>query len=95
MSENIKLFNNPNVYYVLYAVSNDKKYYVSNTNPILWTNVFLEAKTYIASRNAEYEIIRDYYNYNAIKKFISNQDIESIFLAEIKDGIETRRIQLL
>lgn len=95
MSENMNLFKNNSVYYILYAMLNDIKYYISNTNPILWTNTFLEAKTYLSSKNAEYDIIRDYYNYNAIKKTMAEGNIDSVYVAEIRDGVETRRIQLL
>ena len=80
-------------YYVISASDpSNNVYYISNVNPVMWTNVFLEAKRYPSSKNAEYDILRDYDNYKQIK---CNEYIKEVYVLEIMGGYENGRMRIL
>jgi hypothetical protein len=86
MSDNTK-------YYVISASDpSNNVYYISNVNPVMWTNVFLEAKRYPSSKNAEYDTLRDYDNYKQIK---CNEYIKEVDILEINSGYESGRMRIL
>lgn len=82
-----------NRYYVISAMDPlNNVYYVSNMNPVIWTNVFIEAKRYKASKNAEFDVLRDYDNYHQIK---GNDHIKSVEIVEIDSGYQGRRLRVI
>lgn len=85
--------NNTNRYYVISASDpSNNTYYISNVNPVVWTNVFIEAKRYPSSRNAEYDMVMDYDNYRQVK---GNRYIKEVNILEIESGYENRRLRIL
>lgn len=87
---------NKELYYIICSYDpSGNQYYISNTNPIVWTNIFIESKQYLTSKNAEFEILKDYDNYKQIKQMINSQHLDGIYIAEIEKGEESRRIKIL
>lgn len=87
-----------NTVYILYGENYDNfRYYISNTNPIVWNTDVNYAKRYLSSKSAEYEILADYNNYRDIKKQIENGSINKIYVAEYDtiNGTEIRRLDIL
>ncbi|MBR6289177.1 MAG: hypothetical protein IKR19_07580 [Acholeplasmatales bacterium] len=85
--------NNNSLYYVISACDpSNNIYYISNVNPVMWTNIFLEAKRYRTSKNAEYDTLRDYDNYKQIQ---CNKYIKEVNILEICNGYENRRMRIL
>ncbi len=82
-----------NKYYIISASDpSNNTYYISNVNPVVWTNVFIEAKRYPASKNAEYDMLMDYDNYRQVK---SNVYIKEVDIIEVDSGYESRRMRIL
>ena len=87
-----------NIVYILYGENYDNfRYYIANTNPIVWNMDINYAKRYSSSKSAEYEIIEDYNNYRDIKKLKENGSINKIYVAEYDtlNGNEIRRLDIL
>ena len=85
--------NNNSTYYIISASDpSNNIYYISNVNPVIWTDVFIEAKRYPTSKNAEYDTLRDYDNYRQIKY---NNYIKEVDIIEVNSGYESRRMRIL
>ena len=85
-----------NSYFILYGLKDNDKFFVSNTNPIIWNDNLEDAKKFLDRYSAEYAILRDYDNYRYLKKQIESGIIDEIFLSiRNKDNEEIRRVKLL
>ena len=87
-----------NKYYILMALnlSNNQEYYISNTNPLVFDINKYKAKRYLTSKNAEFDILRDYDNYNQIKQALQNNVISELWILEIINEFEDKgRIRIL
>lgn len=83
-------------HYILYAEDiNHNRFYISNTNPILWSPIVEESKSYLSSKNAEFDIVGNYDNYNMIKQMLECNYIDKVFLAEVTNDNESGRLELL
>lgn len=81
--------------YLLFGIKDGLLYYISNTNPILWTPNSLAAKIYYDRYKAEYSILRDYDNYRHISKQIESDSLDAFYLGIYQDGTEVGRVKLL
>lgn len=82
--------------FILFAVDKeDKYYYISSINPIIWDYNFSNAKVFNARYNAEYSILRDYDNYNTINKLIQSGVLKDLYVAEYINSSEVRRDKIL
>lgn len=79
---------NNNSYFILYGLKDNDKFFVSNTNPIIWNDNLEDAKKFLDRYSAEYAILRDYDNYRNISKQLSNKFLDHIYIAEIENNIE-------
>ena len=70
-------------FYVLYGTKDNNKYYISNIDPITWGSTVLNAKRYTSRYAAEYDILRNYYNYNFIKNYIKSNHIDELYIARM------------
>lgn len=96
MSEYMSFINRINKHYILYAEDySNNRFYISNTNPVMWTNVSIEAKPYLTSRNAEFDIVGNYDNYRIIRQMLDNGTIYKVYLAEVTNGEEKGRLEIL
>jgi len=71
-------------FYILYGLKDDTKYYITNIDPITWGSIVLSAKRYQNRYSAEYDILRNYYNYNFIKNYIKSNHIDELYIAKIE-----------
>lgn len=69
--------------YILYGIKDDQKFYIMNTNPVVWASDIRQSKTYPKRYNAEYSILRDYDNYRAIASQLESESLESIYVSLI------------
>lgn len=82
--------------FILFAVDKeDKYYYISSINPIIWDYNFSNAKVFNTRYNAEYSILRDYDNYNTINKLIQSGVLKDLYVAEYINDSEVRRDKIL
>ena len=86
-----------NIFYIIYAENYDNfRYYVSNLNPLIWNRDIINAKKYVSSRNAEYDVICDYVNYREFKRQLDSNNIRKIYIGEYDTYLnEIRRIDVL
>ena len=56
-----------NSFFILEAKKENNSFYVSNTDPIIWTSDIKNSKCYSTEDRASSDILRDYNNYHAIK----------------------------
>lgn len=88
-------------YFILYGTKDKDTFYISNTNPVIWTSDMVESKLYHLRYTAEFEVLRDYNNYRSIISLIDNKKLDCLYLANIAlDGdsgeyIEKGRVKLL
>lgn len=89
------------MFYILYGMKADDKYYISSIDPILWSSSSNEARRYENRYSAEYDVLRNYDNYHFFKNNIKSGNIDSVFIAritfdlELGNVIEDWRLQLL
>jgi len=89
------------MHFILYGIKDSVKYYISNLDPLAWTSAPLEAKKYSNRYNGESDILRNYVNYNNLKKLIKDGYLDKVYIASIEiDPItrninETWRLQLI
>ena len=96
MSDYMRFIDLNRKHYILYAEdNNENRFYIANTNPITWTSVFIEAKTYLTSRNAEFDVVCNYDNYRILRQMLDNGSITGVYLTEVTNGVETGRLKLL
>lgn len=82
--------------FILYAVKDNEIYYISNTNPIVWSSNIIESKIYYSKYSAELDILRNYDNYRYISKLFDNNKLDSLYVAVIDiNYIEKGRVKLL
>lgn len=82
--------------YIIIGIKEDSVFYISNTHPIIWSDIKSQAKIYAERFAAEYTVLRDYDNYRYLKKQIESGIIDEIFLSiRNKDNEEIRRVKLL
>lgn len=84
-----------NNYYLLFGIKDNIIYYVCNTNPILWSPIISQAKIYTDRYTAEYDILRDWYNFRHVSDSIENELLDAFYIAIMNNGIELERIKLL
>lgn len=91
------MYNYNSVFYIIYAENYDNfRFYISNTDPIIWSQDICFSKIYSNSKTAEYNIVGDYYNYRDIKKLLEDKNISGIFIGEYStDYQELRRVKIL
>ena len=82
--------------FILYGIDPENDiFYISNTNPIIWSTNIDDSKLYYARYPAEYNILRDYDNYRAVSREIESGRLSGFYVAEIDDEnniIEQNRI---
>lgn len=81
--------------YILYGIKNNIKYYITNTNPILWSPNVECAKSYNEINTAKFSILRDWDNYEFILKQINAGLLDMLFVAVVDNNIEKERVKLL
>ena len=82
--------------YILFAIKDNQIYYISNTNPIIWSPDIRASKCFINRYSAECIVLRDYENYRYFSKMIQSKSIDYIYIAEcLKNFEEIRRDKLL
>lgn len=88
-----------NEYFILYGTKDKETYYISNTNPVIWTPDIKESKKYYTRYSAEFDVLRDYDNYKSITNLINNNKLDVLYVAIIdntsKDYTEKGRVKLL
>ena len=88
-------------YFILYGTKDKDTFYISNTNPVIWTSDMTESKLYYLRYTAEFEVLRDYDNYRSIISLINNNKLECLYIAYIVldcnsgEYIEKGRVKLL
>lgn len=85
-----------NSFFILEAKKENNSFYVSNTDPIIWTSEIKNSKCYSTEDRASGDILRDYNNYHAIKNLLDSTQIDSLFVIEIRNNLEeVGRVQIL
>ena len=84
-----------NIKYVLFATKNDRIFYISNTEPFIWSSEISQAKLYDSRYSAEYDILRKYENYISITKQLESHSIDNVYVSKVINMIETERYKLL
>lgn len=82
-------------YYVLFGMKDNTYFFVCNTNPILWTPLIQQAKFYDDRYNAEYAVLRDWYNFRQISDSIDNGVLDSFWIGIMNSGYMLEKIKLL
>ena len=59
-------------FYILFGKKNDNYFYIANTNPVIWAVDIRKVKPFMDRYSAEYAVLRDYDNYQAIKANLNN-----------------------
>ena len=80
--------------FIIVALSgnSDKKYYVMNTSPLIWTSNINEAKIFEAYKYTKNELEDDFLSLSAT---ISNSDIISVWILEYQNNQEIGRIRFI
>ena len=86
--------------YILLGVKDNNFYYISNTNPVMWTSDIRESKRYHSRYSAEVDILRDYDNYRTISSLIGNGKLDVLYLltevvGSVGEYIEKGRVKIL
>lgn len=82
--------------FILYGEKDERKYYIRNTNPVIWTTNILNAKIYSNDNVAKCDILRDYDNYKNINAQIQSGSINDVYLANLDQSyLEIWRLKLL
>ena len=81
--------------YILYGVKNNSKYYITNTNPILWSPDINCSKKYQDINSARFSILRDWDNYQYMLNQINAGLLDMLFVSVIEDNYEKERVKLL
>ena len=88
-----------NEFFILYGIKDNEIYYISNTNPVIWTSDIKESKQYYSKYSAELDILRDYDNYKSVSSLMSNNKLDCLYVAVIdssnKDYSEKGRVKIL
>lgn len=87
-------------YIILFATKDNDIFYISNTNPVIWSSDIKDSKLYYTRYTAEFEVLRDYDNYKSISTLISNNKLDSLYVAtvtvtEAREYIEKGRAKIL
>lgn len=86
-------------FFILYGTKDNEIYYISNTNPVIWSSDINNSKQYISKYSAELDILRDYNNYNSISTLLNNNKLDALYVAIIdgtdKKYTEKGRVKLL
>jgi hypothetical protein len=87
---------NYNRFFIIKAMKDDYSFFISNTDPVIWTTDITNSKCYTTFDQASNDILRDYENYHAIKKLLDVSQLDSLFVIEIENNvIEVGRTQIL
>lgn len=87
---------NNNRFFIVKAMKDDFSFFISNTDPVIWTNDIKNSKCYTTFDKACNDVLRDYNNYHAIKKLFNVSQLDSLFVIEIENNIiEVGRTQIL
>ena len=84
-----------NNYYILFGMKDNNVFYISNTNPILWTPDINFAKIYTDRYTAEFAVLRDWYNFRHISDNIDEKNLDAFYISIMNSGREIERIKLL
>jgi hypothetical protein len=96
MSDYYDYFDITKKHYILYSEDfNHNRFYIANTNPIIWSSIQFEAKAYLSSKNAEFDIVGNYQNYQVLRQMLNTGTIANVYVAEVDKGEETRRLKIL
>lgn len=83
-------------FYILFAIKDNQLYYISNTNPIIWSPDIRVSKCFTNRYSAECVVLRDYENYRYFTKMIQSKSIDCIYISEyLYNFEEIRRDKLL
>lgn len=87
-------------YFILFGSKDNDTFYISNTNPVIWTSDIKEAKIYNLRYTAEFKILRDYDTYKYISNLINNNKLDCLYISSISiddngEYIEKGRVKLL
>ena len=84
-----------NNYYILFGKKDENIYYITNTNPVLWSPLIQFAKIYTDRYTAEYAVLRDWYNFRHISDQIDAGTLDSFYIAIMNNGNFINIIKLL
>ena len=84
-----------NQFFILYGIKENDIYYISNTNPVIWTSEIEQSKLYFSELSAKISILRDYDNYRIISNYIDNKKLDEFYVARIENYQEKERTRLL
>ena len=87
--------NDNHIVFVIFAKKDDKTFYISNTEPFIWSPNIENAKSYVSRVSAEYEVIKNNQNYISLYNQIQSHTIDSVYVARIVNNIEMERYRLL
>ena len=91
-------------YFILYGTKDNDTFYISNTNPVIWTSDIKESKLYHLRYTAEFEVLRDYDNYRSIISLINNKKLDCLYVSQMqieinddnsKEYVEKGRVKIL
>ena len=81
--------------YILFAIKNQKRFYIANTGPFIWTPEMINAKVYSSRFGAEYDILKRYENYISICDQLRSRIIDSVYVAKIVNNVEVESYKIL
>jgi hypothetical protein len=82
-------------FYILFGKKNDNYFYIANTNPVIWAVDIRKVKPFVDRYSAEYAVLRDYDNYQAIKANLNNGSLDEFYVAERDMYGEVWRVKIL
>jgi hypothetical protein len=82
-------------FYILFWKKNDNYFYIANTNPVIWAVDIRKVKPFVDRYSAEYAVLRDYDNYQAIKANLNNGSLDEFYVAERDMYGEVWRVKIL
>lgn len=84
-----------NLFFILYGIKDNQIYYISNTNPVIWSPEIENSKLYFSRYSAEFDILRDYDNYKSVSSLINNSKLDALYVASIVNYKEKERFKIL
>jgi hypothetical protein len=70
--------------YVAYGMDyNGDKFYIANSNPIIWTYQRDEAKIYKSIDSLKYDLLEDTSNYNTLCSVVDRRTIDSLYASSL------------
>ena len=81
--------------YILFAIKDERRFYIANTEPFIWAPKMEDAKVYSSRFGAEYDILRKYENYMSIYNQLQSRVIHSVHVAKIVNNKEVESYRIL